>query len=203
MSFETPNDLPVPQEKIEENLIHQQIAVIESIPTGVARRAEVVLVYLGKKPACEMYIPKKEDAPESMKKLESIGLHTAITKEDEKGVSVTVGVAQSEEILEELKHTKANSEHRRYGELMGFPATAIDAFLEEKGAEKLPFEDEQKMRENLPQVLDGFRFSKDHKDEELVVLKDWMKTITQHAPELIDDLYKPEDAKKFKENLAQ
>lgn len=185
----------------EEEILRQKISVIERIPTGVAPRGEVILVLLGEKPAAEMYITNKDDAPNVLEDLRSIGLFAELSekpREYNNPDSADILVASSQDVLEELKQTHANEHHRRYGELMGYPDTAIDAFLGENGAERLSKEEQDKLLDIMPDVLGGtFAFSKEHADEELAVAKRRIKLIAQKAPELFYDLYKKEYADKI------
>lgn len=189
--------------KSQEEILREKISVIEKIQTGVIPRAETILVLLGQKLASEIYLPDKNDAEKVIDDLKSIGLFAAVTREASNGKSVDIGVAGSEEILEELTGTKPNADHRRYGELMGYPATAIDAFIGENAEEKMSFEEQQEMTKNLPDILNHFRFSKQHSQEELQKYKEWLKIVMQNAPELIDELYSKEDADKFRKTLSE
>ncbi|MEI6296623.1 MAG: hypothetical protein WCO84_03185 [bacterium] len=194
------NNLPTPKLSQEE-IIHKKISVIEKIPTGVGPRANAILVLLGEKPAVEMYIPDKEHAEKAVKDLKDIGLFAEISKKPRVGFdpeSADVLIARTQEILDELKQIHPNKHHRRYGELMGYPQTAIDAFLGENGAEILPAEEQDKMLGDIPTIFNGtFVFSKDHKDEELAVVKHRTKLIAQKAPELFYDSFGKEGADKL------
>lgn len=188
--------------KNSKELLKEQIFVIENIPTGVQPRAEVILVFLGEKPAAEMYLPNKDNADHVVDDLRRIGLYAEVIEGRVQGKhahAVDIGVAKSQELLDELKQTKSNENHRRYGELMGYPSSAIDAFLGENEAEKLSSGEQTKMTEGLSDVLVHFRFSKQHAEEELAKLKKWFRIIAEHAPELFDELYKKEEADKFKQ----
>ena len=185
----------------EEESICHKISVIENIPTGVAPRAEVVLVLLGEKSAVEMYIPNKDDAHKIIEDLRNIGLFADISekpREDFDPNSADILVADSQEIVDELKHTNAHEHHRRYGQLMGYPDTAIDAFTKENGEERLPLEEQAKLLDIVPDILAGtFVFSKKHKDEELALVKKRTKLLAQNAPKLFYDLYKKDYADKI------
>lgn len=204
MSIENPLD-NIPQKSPEE-ILREQIVAIESIPTGVQPRAEVVLVLLGEKPVTEMYLPDRGNVTKVIEDLRSVGLYAEEIEDQIRGSgdnAVDIGVAKSQELLDELKQTKSNKHHRRYGELMGYPSTAIDAFLGENGVDRLSDEEHEKLVENLPHVLTHFAFSKQNTEEELAKLKRWFKLIAQNAPELIDQLYSKEKADEFKEELLK
>jgi hypothetical protein len=185
----------------EEELIRQKISVIENIPTGVAPRGEVILVLLGEKPAVEMYIPNKDNALKAIEDLRSVGLFAELSEKDRKyhnPNSADILVAGSQEILDELKQTHSYEHHKRYGQLMGYPDTAVDAFIGENGEERLSKEEQDKLLDILPDILGGtFAFSKSHKDEELAIVKRRIKLLAQKAPELFYDLYKKEYADKI------
>lgn len=189
------------QIKNEEEIIRQKISVIEKIPTGVAPRGEVILVLLGEKPAVEMYIANKDDAPKAIDDLRSVGLFAEISekpREYHNPNSADILVARSQDILDELKQTHSYEHHERYGELMGYPKTAVDAFVGKDGSERLSEEEQDKLLDIMPDILGGtFVFSKEHKDEELAVVKRRVKLLAQKAPELFYDLYKKEYADKI------
>jgi len=185
----------------EEEIVHQKISVIEKIPTGVAPRGEVILVLLGEKPAVEMYITNKDNASKAVEDLRNIGLFAEISekpREYHNPDSADILVANSQEILDELKQTNSYEHHERYGELMGYPKTAVDAFIGKDGAERLSTEEQKKLLDIMPDILGGtFAFSKEHANEELAVIKRKIKLLAQKAPELFYDLYKKEHADKI------
>ena len=144
---------------------------------------------------------KKTEAHNAIDALNGIGLYAEIIENQLPGSgdnSCDIAVAKSQELIDELQKTKSNEQHRHYGELMGYPSTAIDAFLEENGATRLSFEEQEELTKDLPDVLTKFGFSRQNTEEELAKLKKWFKLIAQHAPELFDELYLKEDSDKFK-----
>ena len=156
---------------------------------------------MGERQASENYIPNKNNALKAVEDLIRIGLFAQIIETDEESESADVAVANSKETLVELLQTKPNKNHRRYGALMGYPSTAIDAYLGENNTERVSHEDQAKLTENLPDVLHHFILSKNNNCGELVVLNKWLKLIAQHAPELFDELYSREDSDIFKKRL--
>lgn len=190
-----------PQMPSPEETLRRKISTIEKIPTGVTGRAEAILVLLGEKPALEMFIPNKNDAAAAIASLQSIGLLAEISPKRRKSGatdSAYILVARSQAILDELKLTHAYEHHRRYGELMGYPKTAIDAFLGENGEECLASEEQRELMGDIPYMLgDGFTFSKKHKEEELAIVKHRIKLVAQHAPGLFYDLFREEQADKI------
>jgi hypothetical protein len=184
-----------------EEEIRQKISVIEKIPTGVTPRSEAVLVLLGEQPALEMYIPNKNDAQKVVDDLRSLGLFAEISEKPRKyhdPRSADILLASSQEILDELKQTNSYEHHERYGQLMGYPQTAIDAFLGKGGAERLSREEIDNLLEGFPKGIGmNFIFSKKHAQEELLEAKRKIKILAQKAPELFYDLYKKEYADKI------
>lgn len=185
----------------EEEIIRQKISVVENIPAGVAPRGEVILVLLGEKPAVEMYIADKNNAPKAVEGLRSIGLFAEISEKPREYHdlnSADILVAGSQELLDELKHTHSYEHHERYGQLMGYPQSAVDAFLGKEGTEKLSADEQKKLLDIFPDILGGtFVFSKEHAEEEFLVAKRKIKLLAQKAPELFYDLYKKEYADKL------
>ena len=87
---------------------------------------------------------------------------------------------------------------------MGFPSSAIDAFLSEDKTRMLSYEEDSKLKENLPAWVTGFRLSKENAEAEFDVIKRWHKLLLSNAPELLDQLYSdPEDVRKFKETIEK
>lgn len=184
--------------KSQESILREQIKVIESIPTGVVGKAGAVLVCYGEKPAVEMYFRSditQDEVFQTIESLRNVGLCAEIIERS------IVGIAKSSQVLDKLKQARPNKNHQEYGELMGFPQTAIDAFLGK--TERLGTDEQDELTNELPHVLNGFIFSKEHAKEELIKLTRWLRTIAKYAPELIEQLYSKERADKFKKYLLE
>lgn len=143
-----------------------------------------------------MYLSDKNFAQKTIDDLRSIGLEAEIREEGREGKnrnSANILVAREKKVIEELKNTFPNKDHKRYGELMGFPPTAIKAYIKE--LERLPSQEQREIIGSIPDFFAGpFIFSKEYKDEEFQEVKRKIKLIAQYAPELFYDVYDKEEA---------
>ncbi len=190
------------REKTESNLLKDKIAQIEKMDLGLRQLAEAILVLLGKKPTTELIIYEWNQDPAEVKRiLENAGL---VVKEkvgkqprDTRVVSV-FAVALNKALAEQLVHAEANKDHEAYGRLMGFPETAIRAFLN-KG-DLLP-KGEYPDNDNF--FTSGFKFSKTHAREEFKVLEGWGEAIKTYAPQLYSQLNKDHQAARSEGKLER
>jgi hypothetical protein len=186
-------------EKFENAELHEKISVIESLPTGPENKANVVLVLVGEKPLTQIYIKGKEKASETIATLNSIGLEAEIFIEYYDRDAAEIAVTKDKALLEDLKNATSNLDHKRFGELVGFPETAIEAFV--AGEEyRLPRKEQDELIKDLPQLF-SFRFSKEHATEDLETYKRWVKIIFELAPNLIRDLHGEKEFNRYKEYL--
>ncbi|MBI2136166.1 hypothetical protein HYU06_03780 [Candidatus Woesearchaeota archaeon] len=91
-----------------------------------------------------------------------------------------VYVAQDIGTLNRLLNAKSDRDHREYGRLMGYPETAIQAFLGET----------ERLRDR-PDEIDGsispilwMVLSKSNYQQELELLRKWSEALRTHAPNL-------------------
>lgn len=161
----------------------ERVKKIENLELGPFPAAESILIFLGYKPATEIDLAPWNDSPEKvMATLRESGLIAEIKKYkgvNDKRFSV-VAVTRNKETMEKLKKVEANADHQEYGRLMGYPNTAIDAYLNK---EKLLSE---KDYPNLSGNIMDFKLSKDHWQEEIKVIQQWSQVIKQYSPKLYD-----------------
>lgn len=179
--------------KSEEEIKREKVKEFLASPT---RDREALLVLLGLKPAAEIYSDEPGEAIAALRKL---GLCGAIKGFDKKTNRTEICVAADESILEKFKSLLPDNDHEEYGRLMGYPDSAISAFLDDD--KRLPFEEQDKLCAKYP--FFKFAFSKEHFQEEEDILKKWNLAVFDYAPEFIDEVYAPESAIEFKNNLAQ
>lgn len=188
-------------DEIEDKEVHEKegIKKIIELPIGPALKSEVLRVYLEEQPGSEFSAKLDEKDLEKFTDLEKIGLKVFT---DSSSKETRVCISKDQEIIDELKNLSPSveSNHKRYGEIMGYPLTAIEAFLDKE--KRLSNEEQDKILEGMPHFL-RFSFSKNNWKEELSVIKRWHKILLEKAPELFDDLYPPEEAKKFRENIEK
>lgn len=110
--------------------------------------------------------------------LKSLGLQCAF-KDPYDG---TVMVSLQKELLQAMRSIKTRGDeatvYQRYGELYGYPETAVEAVVNEwvRGLPSLLSNDEQDRVESdsgLPRDAFFFRLSKEHWQEELQTLREW------------------------------
>lgn len=117
---------------IEERLTDEQrekIRAIDGLSVGACPRMMCTLVALEMKPATEIDIFPWNDPLEKVTAvLEAAGLKAAEKSVGAQEDRLRLIVAKDQAVLTEMKGLSAESGHRRYGELMGFSTTMIDAF---------------------------------------------------------------------------
>lgn len=160
--------------------LQRSIKSIESINTGVEQRAQIVLVILGLKPATDLSLFAWNSTPEEV---ESILRNTNLCyakrelKRQEK-TTAEYAIAQDEATLQRLLRSAPNKEHEDYGLLMGYPKTAVEAFMRNEVYDG-------PVPKDIEDSVFKLRFSRDHFTEEFEVVRKWNEAIAQYAPELL------------------
>lgn len=173
-------------ENLEENKNKEKILRIESIKTGSCQKANLVLVLLGQKPGIDLtvYVDTKKEIAEEEDKIKSLKLNYKKISQEEKGGRYVAEfiLAKSEDILNELSKTDPSRDHEKFGSLMGYPMSAIKAFLE---GNCFSVEEERELLKQHPEIaLHDFRLSKDNNKEEIETLKRWNDLLKKEAPDL-------------------
>ncbi len=182
----------------------EQIKIIEDIELCDSHdKANLILVYLGLKPACEVKIYRPGDVLKLKKILGSIGLSCVKSKcFDKKAWNnirklllpekmlmpiASYAIAKGLKIARELSKIGSSKDHRRYGELMGYPLTAINNFVNrdpQVGHYKL-----EKIKKKHGIVF-GFRLPEKNYRNELALLIKWSEAIKKYTPSLYKELLK-------------
>jgi len=198
------NELEQNQESV---LLEKSEKVRNLEPLNIIAKGEIILILAGLKPATVISIyGDKESAQSLAKKIEELGL-IVIEKENSpkekiKKETYKFAVSLSREKAEQLLSLEPSrdEDHKRFGLLMGFPPTAVDAFVEKSSI--LNLEEEKKLTEKLLPIF-KFKFSTKNSKEELKVLEKWNSTIFKCAPWLIEDmLVNDEDVERYKNYLS-
>ncbi len=157
--------------------------------------AELVLVILGEQPATDVrYFFEDEEAVEHfISLLSSTGVIAEVIKKKEAAgkVGVFLIAARTEENLEKMKRffdEEGALSYKEgaliYGELMGYPDTAINAFINEENRQD---REEYEKRHKFPgRRFANFVYSKDHADEEHEVFLRRQRLIREYAPQLFE-----------------
>ena len=176
----------------EDHQLKNKIEVIRSIAANRQVRALILLVLLDEKPV-SVFTLKSDQVAEVLGKCKSIGLPVLIIKElkeeeygDISGFQMAVSKSEKfiNEIYEIVQKGTDKLDHERYGELMGFPETAIQTYLENDPTKQISLDEYLKITEKFIHLF-GFKISKEHATEEINVLERWYSIILQNAPELI------------------
>ncbi len=153
------------------------VEAILSIETGNEQQAQMILVLLGIKPAMDLSLYYKNTPPEEAEQLLTSAGLTFIKKEtSEKGEAVVkYAVAQDFETARRLLLPKSDAE---YGELMGYPKTAVDAFVSGEVYEgAIPLD--------IQNSVFSMKFSPEHHSEEFEVVRGWIRAVEEVAPGLV------------------
>jgi hypothetical protein len=174
-------------QSIEEESAKQEIVrTLEKLNLSLEQKAWLILVVLGMKPATELVIGEGNDSQDTIKEvLSRAGLAYAnrddeyINKKDIYGkipILAVISVARNRETLDELLKVSGKKDHGDYGRLMGYPETAVKAFVNKELLDK---KDYPYMSDNIFPL----KLSKDHWREEVEHLKSWNEAIKKYAPE--------------------
>lgn len=176
------------QEKIK-NLIE----LLSALKIGPEQKANIALVIMELKPATELYLYKNND-PEDLvcETLTNCGLEVRKKETTEK--CLKFAIAKDPNIAEQLLKINGNKDHELYGRLMGYPNTAIQAFLNKE--DLLDQATENRLLQNNDEIYMGyFKLSKNHYQEELELMETWNQAIKEHAPSIYQSLKKALDNK--------
>lgn len=160
-------------------------------------RAEIALVLLGLARAADFLVPPEVSAEDVATKLRSAGLHVAnLGRRGRDGSLTAMGAAGSPADLDSLAEIAGSggvSDHRRYGELMGFPLTAVEAYASGDQTARLGVEEGEALLGGLPNPT-PFAFSRAHAAEELAAAKARIAAIYRVDPSVFGDASESERA---------
>ncbi len=168
-------------------------------------RAKMILVYLGLKPACEVYVYKKELIIKLKQALSEVGLHCIKLNFDKKPFDEIqkaipqklilptgqCAIARDEKTAIGLSKIIPSKHHQRFGRIMGYPQTAIDNFVKRE-----PKLDGSKYIELYKKhgIIFSFRIPAKNYSESIKLLKRWSMAIKRYAPDLYKKLLKHSEA---------
>jgi len=168
----------------------ERIEIIKSLRTGFMQKANLILVLLKEKPATDLtiFVKTAEELSEEEEKIKRIGLKFEKIKQQEKNGRQVVeySVASDENNLSELLGVDPSADHEKYGLLMGYPPSAVKAFMD---GELIDPDAERKiLAENSDIVFSNFRLSKSNNRAELEVLRRWSRRIEEEALDIYEML---------------
>lgn len=170
------------------------IARIEQIDVPEQAAAQLIFVLVGEQPAMNLSFSLTDDSIDAAAEtLRAAGL--AVVKEPmmKKWPAAALYVARDLATAESLRAICNLDEgdasyDEEYGRMMGFPETAIDAFV---GRAPRLARDEHPSDVDDPSLVTHFIHSKDHWKEEMEVLRRRRDLIRTYAPELYAKIVRP------------
>jgi len=179
MPEQEPNITP---EQTEQKI---KIAEIEKLNIGPSQKADIILVVLGMKPATELDLYKYNDKTQIVEQiLQQVGLAANLKKMErpQKNLIAKLAIAQDQDTLEKLMTLDPNKDHAEYGALMGYPDSAVEAFLDK---EKLLDESDYP---DMAGIIFPMKLSKENWQQEVEQLRKWSQAIQEYAPDLYNEL---------------
>lgn len=167
----------------------EKVKEIEQLPLGTNQRAELILVLLGLKPATNVQLYPWDGSPLAIKNtLGQLGFHAKVMEREKfsKNMVQEYAVSLDEKTAEKLALLNPAKDHEEFGKLMGFPKTAIHAYLNKE---------ELLERESRPEdnnIIFSFGLSKNHWKKEIELLRTWSNAIKEYAPDLFKELRRKE-----------
>jgi len=162
-------------ESLEEINKKEQIKHILSIDIGAEQQAQMIMVLLELKPAAELYLyPWNSSIDKTEEELSKSGL--LYLKKENKKQNNTVAeyvISKNEQLMNRLLSCSSSSE---YGELMGYPKTAIQAF-EKKDVYKGP------LPKDIEESIFKMAFSNENFTEEFETIRKWNEALLKYAPD--------------------
>lgn len=188
------------RDKLNSSLNLDKLKEISEIEMGKKQLADAILVLLGEKPSTKLDIYKWNEDPSSIKeKMEKTGLivkEKDLKSHEKEKIAAKLVIAQSEDIANQLLKVRSDENPREYGLLMGYPESAVDAFMGK--AASLKQEDYLSMKG----IVFSFRLSKNSHEEEFKTLKQWSNALKRSAPDLYNELNENNEIFE-KENLLE
>lgn len=177
-------------ETLEENKNKERIIKIESLKTGSQQKAGLILVVLGEKPGINLsvFTETEIEINEEEEKIKSLDLKYKKVSQKKNGDRYMAEflISKEEDILKELTETSPAKDHYKFGTLMGYPESAIKAFLE---GTCLSIEDERELLSKYPEIVfNDFRLSKDNNKEEVEIVRRWNNLVEKESPDVYNEL---------------
>lgn len=148
-------------------------------------------------------IPEQRDTTLSViDTLKNAGYVVAESKRD-RGISEFY-VSREPELAAEAAglSVKNQEDTERFGELMGFPKAAIEAYS--SGEDALLSQDEEREMLGFDNILFPFRLSKKHYKEEIEYLRKCYQCLLDQTPYLLDELFsEKETAEKHRKSVEE
>lgn len=191
--FEQPNP-ENNQEHISEDL-ERKIELLKNIKCGIESKMNMILILLELKSATTLDLfTWNEDLDSIKNKITEAGLfYDDIQKPPflNKKRTAMLAIGKTKELATKaaVGFRDPENHHEELGEYMGYPKTAIEAFLGKTKRYDEEFGDDQKIfdSKNIPMGIFGFALSRDNYEEEIKVAEEWVDALKKIAPDLYEE----------------
>lgn len=176
------------------------VTLVEELPIDEFFKAEILLVYIGKKPATEVTIPRVPSTLSLKEKLtydnflfdalKRGGLYVGTPFKRSVKEESTYFISRDKDLLTRgnIYNVRKNISDKEIGWILGYPLSAVDAYCDVEGNESgnarvIQVEDlpNDVAREDSMAFLD-FALSKDNWKKELETVKEWANAVKQASP---------------------
>lgn len=171
-------------EKYRKVLTTEQLQILQKLKVGPLQVAEVFLVASRVKPSTALQLyPWNSGLDYVSSQLAEFGLHLQqISKGfllETTNILAVLAVSNSSENLQRLVDVLESDfpDHQKYGELLGYPQTAVEAF---KADQALEFDVQKNPL--------GFFMSADNYDAEQQLQDYWLQLVEQNLPEVYEKM---------------
>ena len=152
---------------------------IEKLDIGPIHKANMVLVLFDEKPAAEIDVFSWGDSPDKVEKvIKDSGLFYKKIVSKSSKVLATFCISKQKSLVDALAIAIDTGNDADYGRLMGYPETAIEAYVNKTSTTKYDTD-----------RLFNFAFSQQNHIEEMKTVTRWKEAIKRHAPELYKESY--------------
>lgn len=162
----------------------EKIKELEVLNIGAAKRAELILVLLGVKKATDVAVYAWNDPPEKVRNTLA-GSKLCITEVKRGGANKNLlaeyATALTQETADRLAITDPSSDHEEFGELMSYPQSAVDAFVDSTTLARERYPD-------MEGIIFKFSLSQDHWQEEVELMKYWSQLVKNYSPKTYAEL---------------
>lgn len=208
MKFEIPSQLENQNISEVKYFEKRRLEILEQSRLEVGKKLDLALLILKRKQAAQLgnydIIESDEhrellvqefqkeffEIEELLKELK-VPYRSSPPQEDRGIYGFSFLIAEKEEILEKVVEAEKSKDDKTFGDLMGFPKTAVDAYRTERVfdyEEELSKDELEQLKQDGVLPFLYFMPSRDHWNEELNYAKETQKLIKEKAPLLYAEL---------------
>lgn len=192
---------PEPQPHIAPLERGEKTERIEHLKLRSYSKAEIILIAAGQKPATEIDVMEGDsNFQEIADAAKALGL--VVLKRDNHvldGQQANLIIARDQQTATALSTADASNDHAKYGELMGFPASAIEAFS--KKGTILSGDESNALTTGM--AMNEMALSRNNFHDELAHLQRWEETVQRLAPSVHADIVEAKYGEQTVDSLDQ